>query len=136
MVELGGRNDGSDVRRRGNAGREVGGPPMWQRVSKSIAVTSLVLAAAAYYPSAAAFTPAIVLSFVAAGGALVTACLGFVRLAIVTLLAVAATVLISPLFFPSFSEPDAVPLMLGSVVVVMLVGFVLLWDFRARGAGA
>src|SRR5689334_9515515 len=103
---------------------------MRRRTSQSIAIASLLLAVVAYYPSAAAFTPAIVLSLVAAVGALVTACLGFVRLAIVTLLVVADTVLISPWFFPSFAEFGAVPVMLGSALGIAVVGFVLLWDSR------
>lgn len=103
---------------------------------KLIATASLLLAVAAYYPSAAAFTPAIVLSFVAAGGALVTACFGFVRLAIVTLLVVTATVLISPWFFPSFGEPHVERVMLGSALGVAAVCFVLLWDFKRRSASA
>src|SRR5690242_13636398 len=105
---------------------------MRQRISGAIAVASLFLAIAAYYPSAAAFAPAILLSFVAAGGALITACLGFVRLAIVTLLVVAATVLISPWFFPSFGEPGAVRVMLGSTLGVAIVGCGLVWNFWRR----
>jgi hypothetical protein len=105
-------------------------------VASSIATASLILAVAAYYPSAGAFTPAILLSFVAAGGALATAYFGFVRIAMVTLLVVAGTVLISPIFFPSFAEPNAVRAMLGSAICIAIVGFFLLWDFRRRRASA
>ena len=109
---------------------------MRQRVVHWIATASLISAIAAYYPSAAAFTPAIVLSFVAAISALVTACFGSVRTAVATLSVVAATVLVSPMFFPSFAEPHAVRVMLGSAMVVVAVGLLLLWDFRRRRASA
>ncbi len=84
------------------------------------------MAVAAYYPSAAAFTPAILLSFVAAGGAVAAAYYGFVRIAIVTLLVVAATVLVSPVFLSSFFEPHIGGVMLGSAVSIAVVGLVLL----------
>jgi hypothetical protein len=110
--------------------------PWGNVINQTIAISSLLLAVAGYYPSAAAFTPAVVLSFVAAAGALVTAWLGFVRLAIVTLLVVAATVLVSPWFFPSRIEPNVVRVMLGSAIGIAIVAFVLLWDFKRRRISA
>jgi hypothetical protein len=101
-----------------------------------ISTASLVLAVVAYYPSAAAFVPAIVLSFVAAVGAVCAAYLGSVRIAVVTLLVVAATVLISPLFFPVFWEPHMVRVMLGLAISIAAVGLILLWDFGRRRASA
>ena len=109
---------------------------MRKAAAPSVAVASLILAFAAYFPSAAAFMPAVVLSFVAAGGALVTAYFGFVRLAIVTLLVVAATVLISPWFFGSLTEPHTPRVMLASAISIAIIGFVLLWHFRRHRAGA
>jgi hypothetical protein len=108
---------------------------MRKAAASSVAVASLILAVAAYFPSAAAFTPAVLLSFAAAGGALATAYFGFVRLATITLLVVSATVLISPWFFESLTEPHTARVMLASVIGIAVVGFVLLWHFRRYRVG-
>ena len=108
---------------------------MRRRLSSAIAMASLTLSVAAYVPSGAAFTPAVLLSFVAAIGAVVGAFQGFVRLGVVTLLVVAATVLISPIFgWPEFSRIDIV--MVASAASIMVVGALLFWDFRRRSASA
>jgi hypothetical protein len=102
----------------------------------AIGITSLVGAVVAYVPSAAAFTPAILLSFVAAVGAVVTASFGSARLAVVTLLVVAATVLVSPLSsrWLAFSRIDLV--MVVCVAAIAVVSAVLFWDYRRRSASA
>jgi hypothetical protein len=102
----------------------------------AIAIVSLATAVAAFVPSAAAFTPAILLSFVAAVGAIVTAFLGFVRLAIVTLLVVAATVLVSPLTSRWFAISRIDFLMVACAAALAAVSAVLFWDYRKRSASA
>jgi hypothetical protein len=103
---------------------------MMQGCTSAIATASVVLAIAAYVPSSAPFTPAILLSFVAAFGAVATALLGFVRRATITLLVVAATVVVSPGFsrWIAFQRVDWV--MLGCAVVIAIIGAVLFWDYR------
>jgi hypothetical protein len=109
---------------------------MRQRFVSAIAIASLVLAVVAYVPSAAAFTPAILLSFVALIGALATAVLGSVRLAIVTLLVVASTVMVSPLFSRWFVVARVDFLMVLCAAVIAAVSAILLWDHRRRSASA
>jgi hypothetical protein len=108
---------------------------MQQRLGFAIAIGSLILSVAAYLPSVAAFTPAVLFSFVAAVGAVVTAFQGFLRLGVVTLLVVAATVLISPIFgWSEFSRIDIV--MAASAAGILVIGAILFWDFRRRSASA
>ena len=109
---------------------------MRQYFVSAIAIASLVGAVVAYVPSAAAFTPAILLSFVAAVGAVVTALFGSVRLAVVTLLVVAATVLVSPLSsrWLAISRIDLV--MVVCAAAIAAVSAVLFWDYRRRSASA
>ena len=109
---------------------------MRQRVVSWVATASMILAVVAYYPSAAAFTPAILLSLVAASGALVAAGFGRVRSAISTLAVVVATILVSPVVFPSLAEPRGSRLILGLAVGASVIGIVLFWDFKRRRASA
>jgi hypothetical protein len=109
---------------------------MRQHFVSAIAIASLVGAVVAYVPSAAAFTPAILLSFVAALGAVVTAVLGAVRLAVVTLLVVAATVLISPLSSRWFVISRIDWVMVVCAAGIAGVSAVLFWDYRKRSASA
>jgi hypothetical protein len=102
----------------------------------AIAIASLVAAVVAYVPSAAAFTPAILLSFVAAFGAVVTAALGSVRLAVVTLLVVAATVLISPLSSGWLAISRIDWAMMVCAAAIAGVSAVLFWDYGRRSASA
>jgi hypothetical protein len=105
------------------------------RIGLSIAVVSLLVAIAAYVPSAAAFTPAVLLSFLAAIGAIVTVFAGFIRLGVVTLSVVAATVLISPIFgWPEIVRVDLV--MVACAAAIVVVAALLFWDFRRRRASA
>lgn len=103
-----------------------------QRIESAIATMSLVAAVMAYVPSAAAFTPAIFLSFLAAAGAISTAAFGCVRRAVITLLVVAATVLISPLSsgWVTISRIEfPMALLAGGIAAVAAV---LFRDFRRR----
>lgn len=101
----------------------------------AIAIVGLVLAVVAYVPSAAAFTPAILLSFVAAVAAVVTAFLGSVRLAIVTLLVVAATVLVSPFASKWVAISRIEFLMVACAAAIAAVSAGLFLNYRKRRAG-
>jgi DMSO reductase anchor subunit len=109
---------------------------MRQHFVSTIAIASLAGAAVAYVPSAAAFTPAILLSFIAAVGAVIAALFGSVRLAVITLLVVAATVLVSPLSgrWLAISRIDLV--MVACAVAIAGVSAALFWDYRRRSASA
>jgi hypothetical protein len=109
---------------------------MRQHFATAVAIGSLVVAVIAYVPSAAAFTPAILLSFIAAAGAVVAAFFGSVRLAIVTLLVVVATVLASPLSSRWFSVPRVELLMVLCAAVIATISAILFWDYRRRSASA
>ena len=109
---------------------------MWQHFVPAIAIASLVVAVAAYIPSAAAFTPAILLSFVAAVGAVASAAFGRVRLAIVTLLVVAATVLVSPLSSGWLAILRIDLVMVVCAGTIAAVSAVLFLDYRKRSASA
>jgi hypothetical protein len=109
---------------------------MREHLVSAIAIASLVAAIAAYVPSAAAFTPAILVSCFAAAGAVTTALFGSVRLAIVTLLVVAATVLVSPLSSRWFAVSRIEFVMVLGAAVVVAVSAVLFWDYRRRSASA
>ena len=102
----------------------------------AIAIASLIGAVVAYIPSAAAFTPAILLSFVAALGAVVTAALGAVRLAVVTLLVVVATALVSPLSSRWLAISRVELVMVACAVAIAGVSAALFWDYRRRAARA
>ena len=109
---------------------------MRSRFVSAIAIVSLVVAVVAYVLSAAAFTAAILLSFVAAVGALATAFLGAVRLGIVTLLVVVATVLVSPLSSRWFAISRIDFLMVACAATIAAVSAGLFWDYRKRRASA
>jgi hypothetical protein len=104
---------------------------MRKRFGLYIGGVSLLLAAIAYAPSAAAFTPAIYLSLVAAAGAVVGLCFGAVRVTTLTFAIVFLTFLGSPLasqVFEGFRAPRY--FLLSSAVGLVLFGGLLFWDFK------
>lgn len=100
----------------------------------AISSVSLGIGLIAFVPSAAAFTPAIFLSFVAFAGAMAGAALGAVRIGVLTLLVVASTVVVSPLSPTErwFSSVRAEYWMVGMAVSWGIVAALLLAHYRRR----
>jgi hypothetical protein len=108
---------------------------MSKRIGPFVASVSLLIALLAYWPSAAAFTPAILLSFLAGIGAVAGLVLGAVRMSTLTLLIVLLTALVSPLISDIAGGARGAYLVLGvAPVAVVLFAALLFWDFRRRGA--
>lgn len=98
---------------------------------------SLGISLIAFVPSFAAFTPAIFLSVFAFVGAVAGAALGAVRTGMLTLLVVASTVVVSPLFptEPWFSSVRAEYWMVGMAVSWAIVAALLFVNYcRRNGA--
>lgn len=70
---------------------------VFPKTGKLVAITSLILAILAFFPSIAPFTPAIILSFFSFIGAIMGALSGWKRTAILTTYIVFATILVSPI---------------------------------------
>ena len=80
---------------------------------------SLLFAALAYIPSAAAFTPAILLTLVAFVGSVIAAGFGSYRLAAVTLFLVGATFLTASHTFSGIIRVEYLMILLAGVAVIL-----------------
>jgi hypothetical protein len=90
----------------------------------------LVLAAVAFIPSAAAFTPAIALSSLALISAIGAALLGAWRTSALVIVLVGATVLVSPAFFPREELVRVEHVFVGAPMALILLGAVLYLHYR------
>lgn len=100
------------------------------RVAVWWASASLMLAALAFIPSAAAFTPAIALSFLALISAIGAALLGAWRISALAIVLVGATALVSPVFFPQEEVVRVEHVFVGAPIAVALLGAVLYLHYR------
>ena len=80
-----------------------------------------MLVSLAYVPSTGPFTPAIVLTFVALGGAVIAALLGALRLAAITFFMVCATFIVVSRSFSGLIRVEYLMLVLAVVAVVFTV---------------
>jgi len=95
-----------------------------------LASGSFVLAALAFIPSAAAFTPAIGLSLFALTTAVGAASLGAWRTSALVVVLVGATVLVSPVFFPREELVAVEHVIVGAPLAIVLLGVVLYLNYR------
>ena len=79
---------------------------------------SLVLTAVAFVPSTAAFTPAILLTFIGFIGATIAAVLGSLRIAAVTFFIVCATLIVTSQSFGGLARVEYLMLVFAAVAIV------------------
>ena len=101
-----------------------------QRLGQLVGKIGLALAVLAYYPSIAAFTPAIMLSVLALPAALVGALCGAYRTAALTVYVMLATLLVSPLL----RWPDQIIgltlLVPGLAALGLGIAGAMVWNYR------
>ena len=90
----------------------------------------MILASLAYVPSTGPFTPAMLLTFVALGGAIIAALLGALRLAAITFFMVCATFIVASRSFGGLVRVDYLMLVLAIVAVVF--GVILYAQYRTQ----
>ena len=93
-----------------------------------VGAISLILAALAYVPSTGPFTPAILLTFIALGGAIIAASLGALRLAAITFYMVCATFIVASGSFSGLVRVDY--LMVALAIVAVVFGLVLYAQYK------
>ncbi len=107
-----------------------------QRVAVGLASGSFVLAAVAFVPSAAGFTPAIGLSVMALLAAIGATLLGAWRTGALALVLVGATILVNPVFFPRDELIRVEYVFIGAPFAVVLLGAVLYLHYRKHAKHA
>jgi len=95
-----------------------------------IGAISLILASLAYVPSTGPFTPAMLLTFVALGGAIIAALLGALRLAAITFFMVCATFIVASRSFSGLVRVDY--LMVALAIVAIVFGIILYGQYKRQ----
>ena len=95
-----------------------------------VGATSLILASLAYVPSTGPFTPAMLLTLVALGGAIIAASLGALRLAAVTFFMVCATFILASRSLTGLVRVDY--LMVALAIVAVVFGLVLFAQYKRK----
>ena len=95
-----------------------------------VGAISLILASLAYVPATGPFTPAILLTFIALGGAIITALLGALRLAVIIFFMVCATFIVASRSFGGLVRVDY--LMLALAIVAVVFGVILYAQYKRQ----
>ncbi len=103
-----------------------------RRAGEYVGGLSLALVAVAYIPSAAAFTPAILLTFIGFIGGIIAAFLGALRLAVVTLFLAGATFIVSTHSFTGLARVEY--LMLAFAVVAIALALFLFRQYQRKSS--
>jgi hypothetical protein len=98
------------------------------RTASITGAIGLALALIAYVPSAAAFTPAILLSFIACATSAVAFWFGAWRIVILTVYICAATFIASPIFI---DIDDPALWMMAMAVIGICLSALLCWNYRS-----
>lgn len=101
-----------------------------RRLGQHVGKIGLALAVLAYFPSIAAFTPAVLLSVIALPAALVGALCGARRTAALTVYAVLATLLVSPLLRWPDQYIGLTLLVPGLAALGLGIASAMVWHFR------